>query len=137
MKTAISEANSSAWLALMISTAGFRLNPEHSDNRRDIVPLPASASGTLYSVWEAVAREVSPKSLLAAFRPQDDDIRSIASCFPSFCSIGAILPSRPARGPCRRAQRRSRMARLRATASAARSVLDGREHDGMLDRVGA
>jgi hypothetical protein len=29
------------------------------------------------------------------------------------------------------------MARLRATASAARSVLDGREHDGMLDRVGA
>ena len=28
------------------------------------------------------------------------------------------------------------MARLRATASAARSVLDGREHDGMLDRVG-
>jgi len=29
------------------------------------------------------------------------------------------------------------MARLRATASAARSVLDGCEHDGMLDRVGA
>jgi hypothetical protein len=29
------------------------------------------------------------------------------------------------------------MARLRATASAARSVLDGREHGGMLDRVGA
>jgi len=29
------------------------------------------------------------------------------------------------------------MARLRATASAARSVLDGRQHDGMLDRVGA
>jgi len=28
------------------------------------------------------------------------------------------------------------MARLRATASAARSVLDGREHDGMLSRVG-
>jgi hypothetical protein len=28
------------------------------------------------------------------------------------------------------------MARLRATASAARSVLDGREHDGMLGRVG-
>jgi hypothetical protein len=28
------------------------------------------------------------------------------------------------------------MARLRATASAARSVLDGREHDGRLDRVG-
>src|SRR5882757_654399 len=37
----------------------------------------------------------------------------------------------------RRAQWRSRMARLRATASAARSVLDGCEHDGMLDRVGA
>ena len=52
--------------------------------------------------------------------------------------IGATLfPFRPARSPCRRAQRRSRMARLRATASAARSVLDGREHDGMLDRVGA
>jgi phosphoserine phosphatase len=28
------------------------------------------------------------------------------------------------------------MARLRATASAARSVLDSREHDGMLRRVG-
>jgi len=28
------------------------------------------------------------------------------------------------------------MARLRATASAARSVLDGREHDGMIERVG-
>jgi hypothetical protein len=28
------------------------------------------------------------------------------------------------------------MARLRATASAARSVLDGREHDGMLGRIG-
>jgi hypothetical protein len=55
----------------------------------------------------------------------------------SFCSIGTILPSRPARGPCRRAQRRSRMARLRATASAARSVLDGCEHDGMLSRVGS
>src|SRR5258707_4391189 len=45
--------------------------------------------------------------------------------------------SRPARSQCRRAQWRSRMARLRATASAARSVLDGCEHDGMLDRVGA
>ena len=31
---------------------------------------------------------------------------------------------------------RSRMARLRATAPAARSVLDGREHDGMLGHVG-
>jgi len=29
------------------------------------------------------------------------------------------------------------MARLRATALAARSVLDGREHDGMIERVGA
>jgi len=28
------------------------------------------------------------------------------------------------------------MVRLRATTSAARSVLDGCEHDGMLDRVG-
>jgi hypothetical protein len=28
------------------------------------------------------------------------------------------------------------MARLRATAPAARSVLDGREHDGILNRVG-
>jgi hypothetical protein len=35
----------------------------------------------------------------------------------------------------RRAQRPSRMARLRATALAARSVLDGREHDGTLGRV--
>ena len=55
---------------------------------------------------------------------------------PSFCSIGTILPSRPAHNQCRRAQRRSRMARLRATASAARSVLDGREHGGTLGRVG-
>src|SRR5216684_6583977 len=55
---------------------------------------------------------------------------------PSFCSIGTILPSRPAHNQCRRAQRRSRMARLRATASAARSVLDGREHGGTLSRVG-
>jgi hypothetical protein len=55
----------------------------------------------------------------------------------SFCSIGTILPSRPARATRRRAQRRSRMARFRATAPAARSVLDGREHDGSLDRVGA
>jgi hypothetical protein len=29
------------------------------------------------------------------------------------------------------------MARLRATATAARSVLDGCEHDGMLSRVGS
>src|SRR5712675_1432855 len=44
--------------------------------------------------------------------------------------------SRPAHNECRRAQWRSRMARLRATASAARSVLDGREHGGTLGRVG-
>jgi hypothetical protein len=63
--------------------------------------------------------------------------RSItATIVPSFCSIGTILPSRPARSRCRRAQRLSRMARLRATAPAARSVLDGREHDGTLGRVG-
>src|SRR5258708_33901828 len=55
---------------------------------------------------------------------------------PSFCSIGTILPFRPAHNQCRRAQRGSRMARLRATASAARSVLDGREHGGTLGRVG-
>jgi len=79
--------------------------------------------------------EVS-QDLRAAFWAQDEDHRPTGSRVPSFCSIGAILPSRPARSPCRCAQRRSRMARLRA-ASAARSVLDGREHDGMLDRVGA
>src|SRR5271166_5205463 len=56
---------------------------------------------------------------------------------PSFCSIGTILPPRPAHSQGRRAQRRSRMARLRATAPAARSVLDGREHDRRLHRVGA
>src|ERR1700704_2610125 len=55
----------------------------------------------------------------------------------SFCSIGPILPSRPTHAICWRAQRQSRMARLRATALAARSVLDGREHDGMIERVGA
>ena len=37
---------------------------------------------------------------------------SSAMCFVvSFCSTGTILPSRPARGSCRRAQRRSRMSR--------------------------
>jgi hypothetical protein len=57
---------------------------------------------------------------------------------PSFRSIGTILSSRPSHSQCRRAQRRSRMARLRATASVARSVLDdGREHGGALERVGA
>jgi hypothetical protein len=39
---------------------------------------------------------------------------------PSFCSIGTILPPRPARAIRRRAQRRSRMARLRATSGAKR-----------------
>src|SRR5580693_2101005 len=62
--------------------------------------------------------------------------RPTAAPGQSFCSIGTILPPRPARATCRRAQRRSRMARLRATASAARSVLDGREHGGTLGRVG-
>jgi hypothetical protein len=62
--------------------------------------------------------------------------RSTTALVPSFGSIGTILPPRPARAWCRRAQWRSRMARLRATASAARSVLDCREHDGRLDRVG-
>src|SRR6516225_763053 len=38
----------------------------------------------------------------------------------SFCSIGTILPPRPARAIRRRAQRRSRMARLRATSGAKR-----------------
>src|ERR1700693_6562 len=61
---------------------------------------------------------------------------STPALVPSFGSIGTILPPRPARASCRRAQWRSSMARLRATASAARSVLDGREHDGRLDRVG-
>ena len=87
--------------------------PTINDGRRNSA---ASASRTLYDVPEAeVGSPAAPRHLV-----------------PSFCSIGTILPSRPARGPCRRAQRRSRMARLRATASAARSVLDGCEHDGML-----
>ena len=92
--------------------------PTINDGRRNST---ASASRTLYDVPEAeVGSPAAPHHLV-----------------PSFCSIGTILPSRPARGPCRRAQRRSRMARLRATASAARSVLDGCEHDGMLSRVGS
>ena len=53
-----------------------------------------------------------------------------------FVRLGTILPSRPTRSPSRRAQRLSRTARLRAAASAAHSVLDSREHDGSLDRVG-
>src|SRR5215472_17701543 len=80
----------------------------------------SSASRTLYNVPEAeVGSAAAPRRLVA-----------------SFCSIDAILPPRPAHSQCRRAQRRSRMARLRATALAARSVLDGRKHDGMLGRVG-
>ena len=91
--------------------------PTINDGRRNSA---SSASRTLYDVPEAeVGSPAAPRRL-----------------DQSFCSIGTILPSRPARGLCRRAQRRSRMARLRATASAARSVLDGREHDGRLDRVG-
>src|SRR6202050_3591997 len=62
---------------------------------------------------------------------------STPALVPSFGSIGTILPPRPARASCRRAQWRSRMARLRATASAARSVLDGREHDGRGSRTRA
>src|SRR5271166_5843513 len=98
--------------------------------------LPTSASRHPYSVREREVGSLS-RPLRAAFWAQDEDHRPTGSRVPSFCSIGAILPSRPARSPCRRAQRRSRMARLRATASAARSILDGREHDGRLDRVGA
>src|SRR6266853_2822888 len=79
-----------------------------------------SASRTLYNVPEVeVGSSAAPRCLV-----------------PSFCSIDTILPPRPAHSQCRRAQRRSRMARLRATALAARSVLDGREHDGVLGRVG-
>jgi len=82
-----------------------------------------SASGMLYNAPEAVA---GSRPLPAATAP----------LVRSFCSIGTILPPRPAQRPGRRAQRPSRRARLRATASAARSVLDGREHDGMISRVG-
>ena len=97
-----------------------------------LLPLPGIPTACGNGKWGSLSRP-----LRAAFWAQDEDHRPTGSRVPSFCSIGAILPSRPARSPCRRAQRRSRMARLRATASAARSVLDGREHDGMLDRVGA
>src|SRR5260370_38254211 len=45
--------------------------------------------------------------------------------------------SRPARSQCRRAQWRSRMARLQAPPSAAGSVPAGCGHAGMLDRAGA
>ena len=71
-------------------------------------------------------------------RVGDFGLVSMISLLPSnpFVRSGTILPSRPTRAICRRAQRRSRMARLRATASAARSVLDGCEHDGMIERVG-
>ena len=63
-------------------------------------------------------------------------VREAVSGRPILLFDRTILPSRPAHNQCRRAQRRSRMARLRATASAARSVLDGREHDGRLDNHG-
>jgi len=97
---------------------------------------PATTSGSLYSVAEAVAG--SPSRCLRAACPAcpTSRHRPTASAVPSFCSIGTILPSRPTHPTCRRTQRQSRMARLRATAPAARSVLDGREHDGILNRVG-
>jgi hypothetical protein len=85
--------------------------------------LVTSASRMLYNAPEAVAGSRPPPA-------------ATAPLVRSFCSIGTILPPRPAQRPGRRAQRPSRRARLRATASAARSVLDGREHDGMLSRVG-
>jgi rRNA-processing protein FCF1 len=44
-----------------------------------------------------------------------DQVFAVLASSVSFCSIGTILPSRPARVRCRRAQQRSRMARLRAT----------------------
>ena len=95
-----------------------------------LLPLPGIPTACGNGKWE-VSQDLSElrsgRKMRTTGRP--------ALAFHPF--IGAILPSRPARSPCRRAQRRSRMARLRATASAARSVLDGREHDGMLDRVGA
>src|ERR1700682_3648998 len=74
--------------------------------------IGTSASRIPYSVREAVSG--SPILLFDRHHP------SVPTCAQQ----------------CRRAQRRSRMARLRATASAARSVLDGREHGGMLGRVG-
>ena len=76
---------------------------------------PTSASRQLYSSHPGVAK-ASPHPFVRSgpsFRP---DLR-IANA--------------------RRAQRPSRMVRLPTTASAARSVPDGQEHDGMLDRVGA
>ena len=113
---------------------------EHSHNRQhDIAPaarfrfqlsLQRGGSGSGKPIKICLRSAACPARPTARHRPT-------AAAAPSFCSIGAILPSRPARATCRRAQRRSRMARLRATAPAARSVLDGHEHDGRLDRVGA
>src|SRR5215831_202330 len=81
-----------------------------------------------------------PRSLVWGIRCQE----AIFILFHSFSfSNSFVRPRRShssapaARSERRRAQRRSRMARLRATASAARSVLDGREHDGRMRRLGS
>jgi hypothetical protein len=50
---------------------------------------------------------------------------------------GTILPSRPARAAAGARSGCQGWPVFRATAAAARSVLDGREHDGNLERDGA
>jgi hypothetical protein len=99
------------------------------------LPLPSSLPGLSYNTPEAVMGIAD----LARWEALGEVVHRIDSCL----SFRPFVRSRPSFRPdlrcthCRRAQRRSRMARLRATALAARSVLDGRERDGMLGRVGS
>ena len=92
------------------------ISREHSHNRQhDIAPaarfrfqlsLQRGGSGSGKSI------KICLRSVACPARPTSRH-RPTAAAAPSFCSIAAILPSRPARATCRRAQRRSRMARLR------------------------
>src|SRR5215471_4849929 len=101
---------------------------------------PLSLCGTRHITLYPVGTKPVPRSLVWGIRCQE----AIFILFHSFSfSNSFVRPRRShssapaARSERRRAQRRSRMARLRATASAARSVLDGREHDGRMRRLGS
>jgi len=89
--------------------------PPSQPHSRPIFPIPLPAFSTTCGKRK---REIAPSQV------------------PSFCSIGTILPPRPARAKCRRAERQSGMAQSSGHRKAARSVLNGREHDGSLVRVG-
>src|SRR5260370_16630740 len=81
-------------------------------------PLAASSNPTTAIVLPPPERRQStaptascrfrfPHALQRAGSGTGKSTTSTAALVPSFCSIGTILPSRPARSQCRRPQRRS------------------------------